>query len=217
MWNRESHVLGLGEPSGNEQRFTIGDCALVISAHRRAEIMVINRGRENGFRICSGCGGYATGSKNEHRNPRTGKPCSTRTDWVSLGHVYQTDIATISFPGLAGYTVADLHSALYALLESASETLEINRDDLDGTISWRDGAPRFVLFDSVPGGAGVTTKIVDSFREVVDAALQRVENCECDANTSCYACLRSFSNQRFHEVLRRDRAASVLHEFANID
>ncbi|MGP5577341.1 DEAD/DEAH box helicase [Corynebacterium flavescens] len=214
MWNRESHVLGEGEPSGNEQSFAVGDSALTISAHRRAEIMVINRGRENGFRICSdGCGGYAVGNKREHRNPRTGQPCSNNTDWVSLGHVYQTDIATISFAGLNEYSVNDLRSALYAILESASETLEINRDDLDGTISWNEGVPRFVLFDAVPGGAGVTAKIVDSFQDVVTSALRRVEECECDENTSCYACLRSFSNQRFHDVLRRDRAANVLHEF----
>ena len=73
--------------------------------------------------------------------------------------------------------------------------------------------PRFVLFDAVPGGAGVTAKIVDDFETVLSEALKRVEECECDSNTSCYACLRSFSNQRFHNILRRDSAAEVLHEF----
>lgn len=213
MWNRESHVLELGEMTGNKQTFEISGSELTVSAHRRAEILVMNRGRENGFHICTVCGGYATAGNRKHRDPRTGSDCGGGTEWVSLGHVYQTDIATISFSRLANFGTHQLQSALYAVLESASEALEINRDDLDGTISWHNGVPRFVLFDAVPGGAGVTTKIVDDFETVLSEALNRVEECECDSNTSCYACLRSFSNQRFHNILRRDSAAEVLHEF----
>src|SRR5699024_11854329 len=112
-------------------------------------------------------GGYAPAGNRKHQNPRASTDCGSGTQWLSLRHVYQTDIATISFLRLANFGTHQLQSALYAILESASETLEINRDDLDGTISWHNGIPRFVLFDTVPGGAGVTAKIVDDFAPVL--------------------------------------------------
>lgn len=67
-----------------------------------------------------------------------------------------------------------------------------------------------VLFDTVPGGAGITKQILTNFPQVVKSAIKRVSNCDCGADTSCYGCLRSYSNQRFHEQLRRDNALSLL-------
>src|SRR5699024_12648226 len=148
--------LAHGETTGKKPPFDISGSERTVSANGRAEILVMNRGRENGFHICTMCGGYATAGNRKHRDPRTGSDCGGGTEWVSLGHVYQTDIATLSFPRLADFSIHQLQSALCAILESASDALEINRDDLHGTISWHNGVPRFVLFDAVPGGAGVT-------------------------------------------------------------
>ncbi|MBV9026211.1 MAG: hypothetical protein JO362_21025 [Streptomycetaceae bacterium] len=38
----------------------------------------------------------------------------------------------------------------------------------------------------------------------------RVRSCECGAETSCYACLRNFRNQRFHEQFSRSDALTLL-------
>jgi ATP-dependent helicase YprA (DUF1998 family) len=67
-----------------------------------------------------------------------------------------------------------------------------------------------VIFDTVPGGAGHAQRISDALPELFAAALERVENCECGPETSCYICLRSYSNQYFHEQLSRGAAANIL-------
>ena len=100
---------------------------------------------------------------------------------------------------------------LYALLEGASERLEIARDDIDGAlVPTGPGTYAIVLFDRVPGGAGNVLRIESRLRDVLDAALHRVTSCECGPETSCYGCLRSFSNQMVHDQLSRGSAAILL-------
>ena len=71
-----------------------------------------------------------------------------------------------------------------------------------------------VLYDTVPGGggAGISQKIFEHMPEVAAAALERVQQCSCGIDTSCYQCLRSYSNQRYHEELRREDAINLLSE-----
>lgn len=47
--------------------------------------------------------------------------------------------------------------------------------------------------------------------QVLNAANRRVTSCECGPETSCYACLRSYSNQRYHDDLSRGAAEQILH------
>ena len=104
-------------------------------------------------------------------------------------------------------------SVLYALLEGASETLGIRRDDLDGTL-YRYGAgiaPALVLYDNVPGGAGHVRRIADELTDVFVTAWERVAGCECGEETSCYECLRNYRNQYYHDQLKRGLARDFLH------
>lgn len=102
-------------------------------------------------------------------------------------------------------------SSLYALLEGASYALEISRDDIDGALSWTPEHQRsIVIFDTVPGGAGSARKIAENIELVMSAALNRVTDCECGPETSCYGCLRTYRNARFHEQLSRNAALQVL-------
>jgi ATP-dependent helicase YprA (DUF1998 family) len=102
-------------------------------------------------------------------------------------------------------------SALYALLEGVSGRLEINRDDIDGTLNPKSaGRLALVIFDAVPGGAGSAIRIARSLDEVLAAALRRVSQCDCGEETSCYGCLRNYRNQPFHEQLRRGDALRFL-------
>ncbi len=48
--------------------------------------------------------------------------------------------------------------------------------------------------------------------EVATAALKRVLQCSCGIDMSCYQCLRSYSDQRYHEELRREDAIRLLSE-----
>ena len=79
------------------------------------------------------------------------------------------------------------------------------------------GRTSLVIFDAVPGGAGSAIRIARSFDEVVRAALDRVERCDCGEETSCYGCLRGYRNQPFHEQLRRGAAVDFLRPLVPAD
>jgi ATP-dependent helicase YprA (DUF1998 family) len=69
---------------------------------------------------------------------------------------------------------------------------------------------RTVLFDTVPGGAGHAKRIGTSLPELLAAAHKLVADCTCGIESSCYACLQSYRNQRLHEDLSRQSALAGL-------
>ena len=106
---------------------------------------------------------------------------------------------------------AEARSTLYALL-AATHSIGIIRGDVDGTL--RPSGPNqtlsIILFDAVPGGAGHTKRIVDRFPYLLNAAYEVVANCECGRDSSCYGCLRTYSNTFHHDQLVRGSALSVI-------
>ncbi|MFC6013005.1 DEAD/DEAH box helicase [Nocardia lasii] len=184
----------------------------------RARLAVIGEGSGGGFLLCEWCGwadpfGPNRAKSKGHHRPATGIACSGPLEVVSLAHRYETDVAEITFSTQLAYTresEARWLSVLYALLEGASEALEISRDDIDGTLSWSaDGRRSIVLFDTVPAGAGASKQIAGQLDLVLRAAADRVAHCDCGIETSCYGCLRSFRNERFHDRLTREGALAV--------
>lgn len=224
VWNRTEFVEKFGEemqstvypPSAAEDEDAAFESTptVRVSAWARTTMGALNSGSNyTGYVYCRSCG-FASDQRQypkSHINPRTGRECTKHyLERRSLAHTYETDIATVAAPSFPSDDQDQWRSALYAVLEAAAETLQIDRDDLGGTLAMYNGRPTMVLFDSVPGGAGITTKIQEHFPEVLHAALDRVSDCGCGGDTSCYACLRSYSNQRFHESLRRDKAKELL-------
>ena len=68
-----------------------------------------------------------------------------------------------------------------------------------------------VLYDNVPGGAGLVTQLDDDdvLLRVLSSARRRMTGgCGCDV--SCYGCLRSYRNQFAHPRLNRKQAYCVL-------
>jgi hypothetical protein len=59
-------------------------------------------------------------------------------------------------------------------------------------------------------GAGNVLRIGQHLSEVLARARKVVSSCECGEETSCYACLRTFRSERFHDQLRRGEAATLL-------
>jgi ATP-dependent helicase YprA (DUF1998 family) len=130
-----------------------------------------------------------------------------------LGHEFLTDVVEIRIGGLA----VEARSVLYALLEGAT-SLSIARDEIDGTLhtASTDGSLGLIIYDRVPGGAGHAQRIAESLPNVFESALERVGDCECGEETSCYSCLRSYSNQVFHDDLSRGAAARVLEQVLGV-
>jgi hypothetical protein len=91
--------------------------------------------------------------------------------------------------------------------------LDIERDDIDGTVLQFGGAGyrSIVLFDNVPGGAGHTRRISTELEKVMEAAFTIADNCPgCSRDQSCNACLRNFRNQYAHDLLKRGPVADSL-------
>jgi hypothetical protein len=72
------------------------------------------------------------------------------------------------------------------------------------------------MFDTVPRGAGNVLRIAAAPEETIRAGLARVMDCECGPETACYACLRGYRNQRYHDELSRGAASSLLNSLLAI-
>ncbi len=179
-------------------------------------LAIVNKAMR-GFRVCTTCGyaepafiGRQRRRGKGHSAPLTGKQCSGLIKTFHLGHLFMTDVLELSFEVYFGGKEAIL-SALYALLDGASEALDIQRNDINGTFYYRSSGqpPSFILFDDVPGGAGHVKRIYENLKPAVEAALERLERCECGLETSCYNCLRNYQNQWAHDLLQRGAAIEV--------
>ena len=183
------------------------------------KLFVLNQGVDRrGLLICPNCG-YAKDptTKNFKHETKFRKTCSNRMFIkASLGQEFSTDILKISLPNLDKYLPEiegtedkDLYmSVLYAILEGASTALDISRNDISGCVTENR---ELVLFDDTAGGSGFVKSIYYNFYDVLRAARNKVSGqCGCAPETSCYGCLRNYSNQFFHDQLSRGLAESYL-------
>ena len=163
-----------------------------------------------GFYICRVCGAHTARPKRQHDSP-SGSNCQGRLEHFSLGHELVTDVMCIQIPGLMQEW--DAYSVAYAVMLGSAEILNIPHMDLNVTITSGDnpGESAIVLYDNVPGGAGLVAQLEEKsvLRKVLHAARERVSgNCGCDS--SCYGCLRSYRNQFAHSHLDRTKAENFL-------
>jgi ATP-dependent helicase YprA (DUF1998 family) len=223
-WNGAVHVVSLGAEL-TETRWRSADGAVAwCHSGTRGRLVALSEGPGgSGYLICDWCGwgGPNHGrAPRSHVNPLRGKPCTGPLRWRSLAHSYETDIVRVRLDtaGLAGPGErAQWHSLLYALLEGCAEGLEISRGDIDGVVhAGADGRSGLVLFDTVPGGAGSAARIALSLDLAVASALRRVSACDCGPETSCYGCLRTPGNERYHEDLSRGAALTVLRSLSGL-
>jgi len=187
---------------------------VVVIPAMDGELAVINHAGFQGFKVCYTCGYAVLGNeqvKSPHQTPwRT--ECRGKLTRVYLGHEFKTDVLQFRFEGYANGDLGFWYSLLYALLEGASQSLEIDRQDLDGVLYPYSGdlaRPSLVLFDDVPGGAGLVRRIAETQERLLDVlkmSLEKLELCNCggdERNTSCYGCLRNYRNQFCHDQLKR--------------
>lgn len=212
-WNGSTHVRRQS-PQLQVTTLVLGEGQLHVAYGPRAELVAISEGKVGrGFLICDWCG-WGTSLVNEfpkvHRHLFKGDPCKGPLRQLALGHTFETDMLTIAGPGNLA-PLLESPSVLYAVLEGASRGLDISREDVDGTLfRAEDSSAALAFFDTVPGGAGNVLRIGQHLPEVLARALKVVSSCECGEETSCYACLRTFRNERFHDQLRRGEAARLL-------
>lgn len=215
-WHGAVHVLRLSEEA-RESKLDLHGGAIKVSVGPRGRMIAIADGKMGlGFWVCEWCGHGAPAAEHMRKPPAhkhliKNQECRGPADRLDLAHVYETDLLSLDFTTTRIDDQAAWKSVLYAIVEAACETLEISRDDIGATLA-PSGATTWalVLFDTVPGGAGNVLMVEEHLERVLRGALRRVQRCECGPETSCYGCLRSFGNQRDHEVLSRGKAAALL-------
>lgn len=190
-------------------------------------IITVNRGKHGGgFAWCRSCEhavparGRGLGRAwqqptflDAHSNPRSGLPCRSdvsQSVWpIDLAHVFETDVRAILFEGLPrapdGTTLVHESSINRTLQEAvrlgAALLLETDPRDLRPLVQRLDGHLMVVLYDTVSGGAGYSTRLTqeDGFRArdllLTARGILSCTNPHC--MTSCTRCLSDYSNQRF--------------------
>ncbi|NLM28590.1 MAG: DEAD/DEAH box helicase [Clostridiaceae bacterium] len=187
------------------------------------KLAIINHARYKGFRLCHKCGYAVVGNSNQnftpHMNP-FGDKCNGSWERLALGFEFHTDILQIRFTNYHRHEEGFWLSVLYGILEGVSYSMEIERTDIDGCLYAYSGdptSPALVLFDNVPGGAGHVKRIIheNNLEEVLKATLEIVSGCNCgekEGGTSCYGCLRNYSNQFCHDILDRNKVKEFIEE-----
>ena len=215
--------MGTGQEQTSAKQYHLGTNILSVISSPDDELLVMNK---SDFYICRRCGYSVRGIRGpfiiqSHFTPKRARCGNTRLEKRSLGHVFKTDVALINVNHQLSSERAI--TILYALLSGCSEYYDVERNDIDGCISYQSygaegglGGLTFVLFDSVPGGAGNVKRIYDSdettFKEYLKACLDIVESCDCgtDGDAVCYRCLCTFKNQMFQERMQRRYAIDFL-------
>ena len=194
----------------DERILSIG---LDLKSMSNDELAVVNSSE---FMVCSYCGFSEVSSdfskqKIKNHNASNGRKCLNETFFrKSIGHTFKTDVTTLSVNDYLPWEQA--YSVLYSMLEGLSKAFSIERNDVDGTIDYiysRSGnsSTRFILFDTVPGGAGHVRRLGKATEEeildVFKVSYDLVKDCHCDENTACYSCLQNYRNQAMHDSLER--------------
>jgi len=203
----------------------------------RQHLLVSNTGpKKEGYSYCTKCGRIEATSEQtatlfaSHSKPYIDdKEPMCEGTWTSahivLGTDFITDIALLSMtvaaplrlrPGQYPTDVA-LRTVSEAVAKAGSQMLEIETGELMAeyrpalTPSGQSGLEAEVfLYDTLAGGAGFSSQLVDRGEELMRRASELLKNCPGHCETSCYRCLRSFKNKFEHYLLDRHVGAELL-------
>jgi len=199
---------------------------------RQVPLVIVNRGpvvggQPKGFRVCRDCGHVPLADapfephRRHYRLPpyvRLGDRCHGQMETVFLGYEFRTDVvlvrtqlsnpfaADIRDPESAPQVRAACMSLSAALALAAADALEVDQRELESGYRLRrtDAGESFVelfMYDSIAGGAGYSKAVGEAFDEIFAMALKRLANCDCQ--TSCSRCLRTYQNRMSHSTLDR--------------
>lgn len=203
----------------------------------RQHLLVSNTGpKKEGYSYCTRCGRIEASSEQtptlfaphpkpfiDDKEPTCDGNATTRH--IVLGTDFITDIALFSMtvkpplrlrPGQYPTDVA-LRTVSEALAKAGSQMLEIEPGELMAefrpalTPSGQAGLEAEIfLYDTLAGGAGFSSQLVDRGPELIQRAMEILKSCPGNCDASCYRCLRSFKNKFEHNLLDRHVGAELL-------
>jgi len=194
---------------------------------------------QEGFEICTDCGAiWPVGereNKSVHDVPYRLKThlgqreanCRGDLKKVFLGNIFNSDLLLlrISFEEQIDFHPGNrwVHDGLKtigeALVLAASRVLDIDYNELLSgyrilPLQSKDSKQLYqadvYLFDTLSGGAGYSHVAGEVLPDIIKTAREILLQCENDCETSCYKCLRHYSNQFYHGQLNRFVALELL-------
>ena len=228
--------LTMNTPEAGAHWSPVNDRIRVLRS--RQHLLVSNTGpRRDGYTYCTKCGSIETSAKPDqklfqpHPKPFPDDENARTCDGIGvsrhivLGTDFITDIALFSMqvapplslkPGYSPTAVA-LRTVSEALAKAACRLLDLEpgelmaefRPALTGPGSEGREAEVF-LYDTLPGGAGFSTRVAECGPDLFKEALSLLRNCPEQCDASCYRCLRSFKNKFEHSLLDRHVGAQLL-------
>lgn len=219
-----------------ESKYQIGDTEVSISmVGNDGEMAMLNT---TDFFVCPHCG-YTIESpagvnpfaktlkdKSGHKDAK-GYHCKkdVELERYSLGYKFKTDVIRIRInqPLLAALDKKydEAYSILQALILAACKELNIENTEIAGCLQYyynNGDNYSYILYDKTPGGAGHVKRInnSDTILHVLINAMNLAQKCpNCDEDSSCYSCLRTYQNQKHHDIIKREYVFNYLGQVLN--
>lgn len=100
----------------------------------------------------------------------------------------------------------------FFMLSSGELDFELEGPWLTGDATGRFGMLSLAFIDPSLGGSGYLNRIAEKFHRVAGRAIEHLDHPGCEI--SCYRCLKSYQNQRYHEDLQWPQIMPALEELA---
>ena len=205
----------------------IGSNALELYISQGDEMAVMNKSK---YFVCETCGFtvqddkfYGRTKKKLHEKA-TGYRCKDSVlKRYSLGYRFKTDVIQIRFVSneISSWEIG--LSIMYGIQRGVCDYLCIEQREIDGCLQFfknpvtGSGNYAVILYDKTPGGAGYVKRLNDQavMEGVLERTLDLMERCTCGGekkDSSCYSCLRSYFNQRNHDILKRSYVIDFLNK-----
>lgn len=204
-----------------ETTYKVGGTEIKVSmVGNDGEMVMLNT---TDFFVCPTCGyaiekpaNYGIFTKkmeHSHKNPNGYNCKSTTLERYSFGYKFKTDVIRFKIcRPLTTFTniFDEAYSILQALLLAACRILDVDIDEIGGCLQYRfenDGPNySYILYDVTPGGAGNVKRLNNEamLKTLLEEAYSIANNCTCAEDSSCYSCLRTYYNQKYHDIIRRN-------------
>lgn len=217
----KNEISYISNKSSNFKEVKIGNSITELAINKGEEMAVLNT---SNFFVCQECGYthldskcFSTYKKKKHKRP-SGYTCSNNGSNTlrrfSLGYRFETDVAQLRFIGSNLSNFEDAMCVLYGVLSGIYSELNIESSDVSGCLQYyfnedlHQGNYAIILFDKTPGGAGFVKRLSEDgvLESVLYESLRLMKRCTCGGelgDSSCYSCLRSYYNQKHHDILKR--------------
>jgi len=203
----------------------------------RDQLLVSNLGpAHDGFEYCVRCGfiesshapsGVMAGNHMKpYPDPKDQRCPGFVSHHVVLGTDFYSDVALLSvsfrhqirLPPGGSVTVVALRTLAESLARAATESvLEIESGEIVAEYrpalteaGVRGEEAEIFLYDTLPGGAGYSREVAKDAEMLLQAALERMGDCEGNCDSSCYRCLRTFRNRPDHPQIDRHVGHALL-------